>query len=225
MTFAQLLLLLTLQTAELPVAAPPTIESRLAGIKAREAAIEKLVREYDAEVVAINKQVKSINDSLAKTGAKGQLAIVEQARFGKPGPRGPPGPAGTKGEPGPQGPPGKDATPAPPTDPPVVVPPIKPAPLFFLIVRENGPATPAYTRVMRLPEWDALRDLGHSVLDVSRDGFATEYKGHLAVGTVLPVVITLKNKTDGSGSEIVRQPVPLPVDGVGIVNLQKGVTP
>lgn len=114
-----------------------------------------------------------------------------------------------------------------PTTPPVLDPPPSqpdpPAPdgaLYFLIVRPDGPASPAFTRTMGLPEWGQLRAAGHGVKDVS----ATQAAGLGAVipADQLPAVLTLRE--DGAVSRVVRPAVPLPTTGAGVLDLPKGVS-
>ena len=110
-----------------------------------------------------------------------------------------------------------DGKPAPvppvkPGDPPPVTPPT-PTALYFLIVRADGPASPAFTATMGLPAWDAIRKAGHSVKDRTVSEVAP--LGYtLPPGTMLPVVFTLDNS--GPRSKILRGPSPLPTDANGI---------
>lgn len=116
----------------------------------------------------------------------------------------------------------RDAPAPPPSPPKPKDPPAAPGgALYFLVVRADGPASPAFTRVMGFPEWDTLRAAGHSV----KDRTATEAA---ALGVVvpagqLPAVVTLAVSADGKSSTIVRPAVPLPTTGPGVLDLPKGV--
>ena len=113
-----------------------------------------------------------------------------------------------------------------PVVPPVVPPPIKPpvdppvpptTSLYFLIVRADGPADPAFTRTMGDPAWDTLRKAGHKAKDrtlaeATKAGFAP------ATGTRLPVVLILREGADNS--ELVGT-TPFPGDSASILDLPK----
>lgn len=126
--------------------------------------------------------------------------------------------------------PGKAPTPEPPKDPPVKDPPkdppTNPAPkvkLFFLVIRDAAPAPPEFTRIMDLKGWKDLRAAGHSVLDVSEAEALAKYQVKLTNWNRAPVVVVLRNKADRTGSEVVKQPVPLPTTDEGIAALAKEV--
>ncbi len=121
--FAPLILLLACYTpAADPVPTPPapnpqpTIEARLASIKARRDKIAAMVKEDNDEVAALTAQVKAQNDALAKIGIANVSPAIEPLGIGR---RGPAGPKGDKGDPGPvgpigpQGPKGDKGDPAP----------------------------------------------------------------------------------------------------------------
>lgn len=110
----------------------------------------------------------------------------------------------------------------PPTDPPVTPPaPAPGAKLYFLVVRPDGPASPAYTRTMQLPAWLVLRASGHMVKDFTVSEAA---KFNLpAPGVAAPYVVTLRLSADGSASTVARDAVPLPSTSEGILELPKGV--
>lgn len=117
------------------------------------------------------------------------------------------------------------ADPPPKTDPipdpkPKDPPPPRPVSLYFVIVRADGPADPAFTRVMGLPEWDTLRAAGHYVKD--RTVSEAALLG-VTVGGQLPAVVTLKKSADDKTSVVARTAVPLPTTGSGILDLPKGV--
>lgn len=102
----------------------------------------------------------------------------------------------------------------PPTDPP----PQPPAALYFLVVRPDGPAAPAFTRAMSLPEWRALEAAGHKV----KDKTATEAR---KLGVVVPpvvaapYVVVLRVSADGLSSAVLRDSVPLPATGADVLKL------
>lgn len=115
----------------------------------------------------------------------------------------------------------------PGTDPPPVTPAPKdpPAPpptsLYFLVVRADGPASPAFTKAMSLPEWDALRAAGHRVKD--RTAGEAAALGVTVPPLALPAVVTLRPSPDGKTSTVVRPAVSLPTTGGGVLDLTKGV--
>ena len=112
--------------------------------------------------------------------------------------------------------------------PPPVTPPVTPDPgqpaggLYFVVVRPAGPASPAFTAAMGLPEWATLRAAGHRVKDFD-PARAVELLGAGVVpaGTQLPVVVTLREQP--GGSTVVRGPVPLPATGAAVLDLPRGV--
>lgn len=107
-------------------------------------------------------------------------------------------------------------------EPPPVDPPVPPSgSLYFLIVRPDGPAQPALTQTLALPAWGELVTKGHFY----KDKTVAEAQGlgvTLPSGTVLPCVVTLRDKGTGK-SEIVRGPVALPTTNDGIAKLPEGV--
>lgn len=109
-----------------------------------------------------------------------------------------------------------DGKPVPPVkpDPPVTPPPT--TAFYFLIVRPDGPASPAFTATMGLPAWGDLKRAGHTFKDKTVSE-AAAFGVVLPNGTALPCVVTLDNS--GENSKIVRGPVPLPTDSSGIVKL------
>lgn len=116
---------------------------------------------------------------------------------------------------------GNPTTPAPkdpPTTPVPKDPPGKTA-YFFLIVRPDGPAAPAFTKNMALPAWDTLRAQGHLVGDKS----VTDAKAWVSIpaGTTLPVVVTFRE--DEANSYEVRGPIALPDTNAAILKLPEGV--
>lgn len=114
-------------------------------------------------------------------------------------------------------------TPGPITDPPVVTPPTKPASFYFLIVRAEGPADPAFTKTMGLAAWASLRLAGHEIKDFTL-AEAKRFGVTIRDGTTLPCVVTLRKATDGKTSSIVRDAIALPTNETAILELPKGVT-
>lgn len=112
---------------------------------------------------------------------------------------------------------------AAPQPPPITPDPGQPAGgLYFFVVRPAGPASPAFTAAMSLPEWQTLRAAGHRVKDFDPDGAVRLLgAGVVPAGTQLPVVVTLRERP--GGSVVVRGPVPLPTAGAGVLDLPKGV--
>lgn len=113
--------------------------------------------------------------------------------------------------------------PTPPPIPAPVDPPLPPVPvdgsakLYFLIVRADGPASPAFTNAMALPEWNQLRAAGHQVKDKSAAEAAA--LGAVVPPAQLPAVVTLLISADKASSSIVRPAVPMPTDGAGVLKL------
>lgn len=115
---------------------------------------------------------------------------------------------------------------SPPVDPPppgMDPPPPGQSTLYFVIVRLDGPASPAFTKVMSMPEWEQLRKDGHKIKDYEHsEAVRNRYvKGDL----ILPCVVTLRVSADGNSAAIVRGPVELPTTSAGILDLPKGVKP
>lgn len=100
-------------------------------------------------------------------------------------------------------------TPKEPKDPPAV-----PKTLYFMIVRDDGPASPAFTKLMANPAWDTLRAAGHTVRDFTSTD-AGEFRKSVKVP--LPAVLTLSEGADFS--TVVREGVALPTSGEGILAL------
>ena len=97
--------------------------------------------------------------------------------------------------------------PVPPLPPPV---PPTPTALYFLIVRPDGPVSPAFAKVMGLPAWDTLRSGGHTVKDLERTD-AQRYGFH-ELG-----LFTLDNS--GPKFRIIRGPIPTPTNETDILKL------
>lgn len=117
---------------------------------------------------------------------------------------------------------GKVPSPGDPDTPPPPPPPPANDKFYFLIVRADGPASPAFTKAMNLPEWNTLRAAGHSVKDVTVSE-AAHLKANIPPEQ-LPAVLTLVVRVDGKSSQIVRPAVPLPTVGSGVLDLPKGVS-
>lgn len=111
----------------------------------------------------------------------------------------------------------------PPKEPPGKEPPTPPAPgFYFMVIRPDGPAAPAFTALMANPGWDALRAKGHRVKDFT----LTEAAGlgvRLPDAGPVPCVVTLRPAADGRSSVVARGPVPLPPDAAQIGALPDGV--
>jgi hypothetical protein len=117
-------------------------------------------------------------------------------------------------------------TPTPvPTDPPVVdpvtPPDATPGPLFFVIVRPNGPVPADLEKLLSDPAWDAHRKAGRGVkaYTVAELGKRIE----LPDGQRLPCVVTLRVSADGKSSKKARDAIDLPTTSDGIARLHEGV--
>jgi hypothetical protein len=115
-------------------------------------------------------------------------------------------------------PPPDDKKPADPKDP--VTPATK---FYFLVVRPDGNAAPAFTKAMNLPEWGQLRAAGHTVKEVTAKEAAAPEIGLPTDPAQLPAVFTLVVLPDKKGSALVRGAVPMPTSGPAILELPKGV--
>jgi hypothetical protein len=107
-----------------------------------------------------------------------------------------------------------------PPDKPVDPPPPAKSSVYFMIVRPEGPAAPAFTEVMNLSAWKTLRDAGYTYKDFS-PAEAARFGVSLPNGTVLPVVVTLK--TSPTGSKIARPAIPLPTTDDAVTRLPEGL--
>lgn len=87
----------------------------------------------------------------------------------------------------------------PPVDP---VPPVTDK-FYFLLVRPDGPALPAFTKAMELPAWNELRTKGHLIKDKTLTESAA-FNVTIPNGTALPCVVTLKYNADGKTMSQVR---------------------
>jgi len=116
--------------------------------------------------------------------------------------------------------------PVPPVPPPGPNPPVDPptppaGTYYFLVVRADGPADPAFTKAMSLPAWTQLRAKGHQFKDKTQSAAKADLGLELPPGTVLPCVVTLS--TAGGVSKVVRGPVALPTTDAGVAALPEGV--
>lgn len=114
---------------------------------------------------------------------------------------------------------GGGAKPPPPKDGPVE----PTGKYYFLVVRSDGPASAAFTKVMSLPEWGQLRAAGHSFKEMTASEAARDEIGVYVDPSQLPAVVTLAVSADRKKSTIARPPVPLPATGAGVLDLPKGV--
>lgn len=108
----------------------------------------------------------------------------------------------------------------PPITPPVT-PPISPpetSGLYFMVIRPDGPASPAFTNTMKLTEWQTLVKLGHSV----KDKTATEARAFGIPFAHVPCVARLTISADGKSSKLVDV-IPLPTTGADILKLPTGI--
>lgn len=115
---------------------------------------------------------------------------------------------------------GGEALPPPKPDDP---PPAPSGGLYFVVIRPDAPADPAFTRVMGLPAWEKLRAAGHRAKDFTPPELARIGLSPAAVPAQLPAVVTLR--TSPAGSRVVRDAVPLPTTDAGILQLVEGVRP
>lgn len=111
--------------------------------------------------------------------------------------------------------------PVPPPVDPVDPQPPPPSVYYFLVIRADGPADPAFTKAMGLPAWAELRKKGHQFKDKTVSAAAADLNLTLPPGTALPCVVTLS--VAGGASKIVRGPVALPTTDAGVAALPEGV--
>lgn len=107
-----------------------------------------------------------------------------------------------------------------PKDPPGTTPPgTTPADTYyFLLVRPDGPATSAFTKIRSDPAWKELQKAGHRVGDM---GVTDAAQLGIQPPDILPCVITLLES--GKKSKIVRPAIALPSTPQAILDLPKGV--
>lgn len=111
-----------------------------------------------------------------------------------------------------------DVPPPKPKDPPIVVPPT--TAYYFMVVRQDGPAQPEFTRVMGLAAWGELRTKGHKVKDFTRTQ-ATALGVQVPVSS-LPVVVTLRENAADGTSTVVGAAIALPTTDDGVRKLTEG---
>lgn len=115
----------------------------------------------------------------------------------------------------------------PPADPPIDPPPVKPGQIYLMLVRQDGPAQPSFTQIVSDPAWDQLRAAGCLVKDFTLSR-ARELGAEIPAGRNLPLVVTLKVKSDGSGADQFKLPDgspwirDLPTTADGILKLTEG---
>lgn len=121
-------------------------------------------------------------------------------------------------------------SPKPPKpEPPKPDPPKDPAPpatgFYFLIVRPDGPAAPAFAKLMQDVAWQQLARAGHRF----KDKTLTEARAMgltVPAGTSLPCVFTLREAADKSESTILKrngqEAIPLPTNSSDILKLTEG---
>lgn len=107
----------------------------------------------------------------------------------------------------------------PPKPPDPKDPPTDPTgKLYFMVVRKDGPADPAFTRVMSDPAWGQLRERGHLVKDFEHSAA----RAYLGVGIAhLPAVVTLEMLPNNM-ARVARPAVPLPTTSADILKLAEG---
>lgn len=108
--------------------------------------------------------------------------------------------------------------------PPKPVPPIDvPAPkegIYFLIVKPDGPSTPALLAAMELPAWKELEKAGHTYKPVSFSEAKT-LGASIPNGTSLPAVLPLRIAADGKSSKEIPPPLPFPTTNDGVRKLME----
>jgi hypothetical protein len=106
------------------------------------------------------------------------------------------------------------------TKPPDPIPPPSTGKLYFLIVRDNGPASPAFTKAMSNVGWAKLMLEGYLVKDKTL-AEATASGFSIPSGTALPIVLTLRVSYDWNKSTLIGQPRPLPETESDILKLKE----
>lgn len=106
----------------------------------------------------------------------------------------------------------------PPKDPKLPVdPPAPSTSLYFLLVRPDGPSSPAFTNLIGLPEWETLKAKGHKYKDKTLTE-AVNLGVKIPTGTTLPCVVILRPRADGKTSEQLAI-APAPMTGAAILAL------
>jgi hypothetical protein len=116
-----------------------------------------------------------------------------------------------------------DVIPPPPKKEPDPKDPAPATKFYFLIVRPDGAASPAFTKAMNLPEWGQLRAAGHAVKDLTAAEAAAAAINLPTDPAQLPAVFTLVVSADNKRSTLVRGAVPMPTVGGAVLDLPKGV--
>lgn len=106
-------------------------------------------------------------------------------------------------------------------DAPTTPPPQPAGPLYFLVVRPDGPRTVAFDLIMSLPGWADLEKRGHKVKDKTVSEAAL-LGIDVPAGTEMPCVVTLRVSADGKQSSVARGPIPVPPHDL-ITGLAEGV--
>lgn len=96
-----------------------------------------------------------------------------------------------------------------------------PTGLYFMVVGGDGPASPAVTAALALPEWGTLVKAGH-LYKYKTITEATNLGAKIPSGTTLPVVVVLRFRADGKSSEQLGI-VPMPTTGAGVLSLPAAV--
>lgn len=109
-------------------------------------------------------------------------------------------------------PPKQPDPPKNPTDPPAPT-----ATLYFLIVRPDGPASPAFTQAMAWPEWGELTKAKHTYKDKPLAD-AAALGARIPTGTMLACVVVLRTRADGKTSEQIGI-APFPASGADVLKL------
>lgn len=112
---------------------------------------------------------------------------------------------GTPNQPPPQSPP------PPPQAPPELTN------YYFLIVRDDGPASPAFSKIMADPAWADVVKAGHSYKDKTRTD--AEKILRIPVPPILSLPQVFRLRVKGGVSTIVGDPFPLPTTSEGIRKL------
>ncbi|HYH64783.1 MAG TPA: hypothetical protein VD866_08835 [Urbifossiella sp.] len=91
--------------------------------------------------------------------------------------------------------------------------------LYFVVVRPDGPATPAFIMLMQNPGWTQLRAEGHTVKDFTVSEAVASLPVELGA-TPLPAVVTLAVAKDGKSHHLYRTPSAAPTTAEEILRLK-----
>lgn len=107
-----------------------------------------------------------------------------------------------------------------PIDPPIDPPPPPSGALYFALVRQDGPAANDFTRFMEStkPQWDVLRNAGHSVRDVT---LAESKALNFHNVTQVPCVVILRVHASGKSADQLGLPVAFPRNAAEVLALPK----